>query len=254
MEGSLIGENNHLYYIDGRLFINSTLGCDSVCSYCYLDDIGLAKGRVLKKAETLDMIEIIDVNVSNGIWDPLNTIVSFGCYSDPWSLKSRQSTIDLIRYLDSLGFRITLSTKQYVQEDDLEILKKLKNGDNFFILISLPIVSEINQFEKGTSSLRLRLKSLENISKAKVNAAIYMKPYIPIISDKGIHDLRACIEAYNIPVILGRRFSESGTGAIAVVSESVVMREEESLAYLNMKKILEKITRVYEHSYEVFDI
>jgi len=53
------------------------------CNYCYLDRIGIPKGKIVKQIHADKIIKAINEN-SKTIWRPDKTLVSFGCYSDPW--------------------------------------------------------------------------------------------------------------------------------------------------------------------------
>ncbi len=249
----MFGEKKHLYYTNGRLFINNVLGCASNCSYCYLDEIGLAKGKILKEINANDIIFMLEEN-SESLWYPISTIVSFGCYSDPWAKLSRKNTIDIIKYLDENNYKITLSTKQYINTSDLNELIEIKNKNNLVFLISMPITTDILSHEKGTSSLRLRIKSIENLVTAGFKSAIYVKPFIPGVTIQGLPIIKNIMIDYDVPVVLGKLFTTNGTGELAVVSESIKFYENECAEYLIMKESLREVGSVYEHSYEVFSV
>jgi DNA repair photolyase len=251
MKEKMFGEKSHIYYTNDRLFINCVLGCASNCNYCYLDEIGLAKGKIITEINANDIISMLEENISS-LWHPISTIVSFGCYSDPWAKISRESTVDIIKYLDKNNYKITLSTKQYIDTSDLNKLLGIKNKNNLVFLISMPITTDISSHEKGTSSLRLRIKSIENLVAAGFKSAIYIKPFIPGVTSQGLPIIKSIMIDYDVPVVLGRLFSTDGTGELAVVSESVKFYENECAEYLNMKESLREVGSVYEHSYEVF--
>lgn len=246
----LFGENNHLYYINNRLFINCVLGCASDCNYCYLDEIGLAKGKIVSEVNSSEIISILEEN-PDSLWNPTKTLVQFGCYSDPWAKLSRNRTIDLIKWLDANNYKITLSTKQYIDTSDLNKLIGIENKYNVFFLISMPIVNDISSHEKGTSSLSLRLKSIENLIKFGFKVAIYIKPFIPGITINGLALFKSIMKDYNIPVIFGKLFTEDGTGKVAIVSETIVFYENECNEYYFMRNALSENGLVYGHSYEV---
>lgn len=85
-------------------------------------------------------------------------LVQFGCYSDPWAKLSRYRTIEIIKWLNANNYKITLSTKQYIDVSDLNKIIEIVNKNNLFFLISMPIVSNISSHENGTFSLQLRKK------------------------------------------------------------------------------------------------
>jgi DNA repair photolyase len=247
----LFGEKSHLYYINNRLFINSVLGCASNCNYCYLDEIGLAKGKIVSEVNSSEIISTLEEN-PDSLWNPAKTLVQFGCYSDPWAKLSRNRTIDLIKWLDANNYKITLSTKQYIDTSDLNKLIGIENKYNLFFLISMPIVNNISSQEKGTSSLLLRLNSIDNLKKAGFKVAIYVKPFISCVTITGISIFESIMKDYNIPIILGRLFTSDGTGKIAVVSEKIKFYDNECDEYYFMKNTLSEFGSVYEHSCDVF--
>jgi DNA repair photolyase len=189
MKEKIFGEKSHLYYTNNRLFINCVLGCESNCNYCYLDEIGLAKGKIVKEINANDIISMLEENIES-LWHPRSTIVQFGCYSDPWAKLSRERTIDIIKWLDKNNFKITLSTKQYIDIFDLNKLIGIKNKNNLVFLISMPVVTDISLHEKGTSSLRLRIKSIENLVNAGFNVAVYVKPFIYNVTIHGLSTIK----------------------------------------------------------------
>lgn len=249
----LIGENKHLFFNDGRLFINSALGCSSNCSYCYLDDIGLAKGRIIRKVDTDSIIQTLEAT-KNILWNPIETVISFGCYSDPWSHSSRDSTIKIIQYLDKLNCSISLSTKQFVKSSHIEKLSSIKNKNNLVFLISLPIIVDMKFHEKGTCSVQERILSISNLKALGFTVALYVKPFLQGITIKGISTIQSAMIDFHIPIILGRHFKADGEGRKSVVSNTILFNETECNEYRFMYEKLSKVGSICEHSYEVFNL
>lgn len=252
LEKGIIGENNHLFFNNGRLFINSELGCLSRCEYCYLNEIGLTTGKITSSIDANTIIDTINLNPLN-LWSPENNIVAFGCYSDPWGIPSKGKTIAIMQYLDALGYKVTISTKQFIRQSDLDCLGDIDRR-RFVFLISLPLPDSIALFEKGTSSLRQRIKSIEALLNNNFRVAVYIKPFIEGHTIRGFEALSNIFKTYKIPAILGRVFTDNDqkNGQKAVVSNSVHLYEEDSEEYLRMKNALQEITTVYENSYSVF--
>jgi DNA repair photolyase len=248
----MIGENNFLFYNRGRLFINSRVGCLAGCSYCYLDKIGIPKGKVTKQTYADDIIRAIEKN-SKTIWRPRNTFVSFGCYSDPWDDYSKHHTKKIMMFLDRLGYKATLSTKQPVNLVDLNGLHSLKKK-NFYFLISIPFAKEISKMEKGTGSLHERINSVKVLHQNGFNVAIYIKPFFEKKTAKSFPEIINVLQCIHVPVILGRSFVSSfdEKGSKAIISNSHTLVESESKEYFKIKSILEEYTKVYENSFQVF--
>jgi DNA repair photolyase len=252
-EQNLVGENKHLFFNDDRLFINSALGCSSNCDYCYLDDIGLAKGKIIQKVDTDTIIQALE-ETKNILWSPRETVISFGCYSDPWSYSSRDSTIEIIQYLDKFNCRISLSTKQFVKTSHLQKLLLIENKNNLVFLISLPIITDIQAHEKGTCSAEERINSISNLKKLGFNAALYVKPFLQGITIKGVDIIESSMNDFQVPLILGRHFTADGEGKVSVVSNTIIFNETECEEYRFMYERLSKIGSICEHSYEVFNL
>lgn len=248
----IIGEGNFLFYNQGRLFINCRLGCLAKCDYCYLSDIGIPKGQIVSQINANQIIRAIKAN-SKTFWRPDRTLVSFGCYSDPWDYYSKHHTKKIMMFLNELGYKVTLSTKQSIKLADLKQLDRL-NRNHFFFLISLPVPNEILKREQGTSSLRDRINSLKALHNNRFNVALYIKPFFEIQTAKNIPTIIEILKSYRVPVILGRLFVDcsKNIGKKAVITNSNILVESENEEYFNVKTILQKYTTVYENSYQVF--
>ena len=85
-----------------RLFINTSLGCSSNCSYCYLPKLKYSKGKKLDTYITADVL-IEQVNLYDNFKEGKEgTLISFGCYSECWDEQNKPQTIKLIKYYDSI--------------------------------------------------------------------------------------------------------------------------------------------------------
>ncbi|MDU9050902.1 MAG: radical SAM protein [Candidatus Electrothrix sp. Rat3] len=248
----IIGENNFLFYNKKRLFINSRVGCLARCNYCYLDRIGIPRGKIAKQIQPADIIRVIGKNLKT-IWKPDDTLASFGCYSDPWDAYSKHHTKKIMTFLNQNKYRVTLSTKQAVNSIDLEEIYSLDKSYLYF-LISIPVANEISVMEKGTSSLRQRIESIKVLHENGFNVAIYIKPFLGDTTLKSLPEIVKILQCISLPVILGKLFvSSPGTkGNKAVVSNSYILVESETREYFNVKNILQQYTTVYENSFQIF--
>ncbi|MCI5140861.1 MAG: hypothetical protein D3909_03855 [Candidatus Electrothrix sp. ATG1] len=249
----IIGEHNFLFYNQERLFINTRLGCLARCNYCYLDDIGIPKGIIVKQTNANNIINAISEK-SRTIWKPEKTLASFGCYSDPWDDYSKYHTKKIMVFLNQIGYRVTLSTKKAVKSIDLKEIHFL-NKKHLYFLISIPVANEIATMEKGTSSLYNRINSIETLHNNGFNVAIYIKPFIENKTLKSLPKIIEVLKQFRIPVILGRLFVSSSDkkGARVVISKRHFLTESESKEYFDVKKILQRYTTVYENSFQIFD-
>ncbi|MBF4218549.1 hypothetical protein C5616_25645, partial [Vibrio anguillarum] len=91
-------ETVYVYGSKDRLFINTTLGCRSRCSYCYLPSLDYEVGASNLMIKDSDyVIEMVESR-SDFIQGKKGTIISLGCYSECWDEPVRESTLALITY------------------------------------------------------------------------------------------------------------------------------------------------------------
>ena len=162
----------------------------------------------------------------------------------------------IMLFLNRLGYRVTLSTKQAVDQIDLEEIRSLDKSYLYF-LISIPFANEIAKMEKGTSSLCQRIESIKNLYENGFNVAIYIKPFFEGKTSKSLPKIIEILQHFKIPVILGRLFAsfpdKDKKRNRAVVSNSHVLVESENKEYFNVKDMLQRYTIVYENSFQIFD-
>lgn len=118
----------------------------------------------------------------------------------------------------------------------------------------MPIAVDNYKYELGTSSIQDRIDSIKNVLSSGFYAALYIKPFLPNITRNGLSIYQYIIKKFNIPIILGRKFSPIGTGKEVMISKFKKFYEEERLDYLTLKRNLELLTTVYENSTDLFEI
>ena len=88
--GYLYAKNND------RIVINTCLGCNGACSYCYLPRLGYNNKSndllVREASQIIKDIEESEINIDE------KTLITLGCFSECWDEKNRPQTIELIRY------------------------------------------------------------------------------------------------------------------------------------------------------------
>ena len=135
-----------------RLFVNTSLGCNANCSYCYLPNLNYSKGKELNTYITAEEL-IKQIETYKDFKTGKNgTLISFGCYSECWDEINKPQTIKLIKYFLEKGNQIQFATKRYVDYKDLiDVSKFIKYYNQLTIFISSATISEWNKFEKGTN-------------------------------------------------------------------------------------------------------
>lgn len=74
-----------------RIFLNTSIGCDCMCRYCYLPDIGVVGVEYFGHQKVFD--ELISLPYYKP--GPMGSVLSIGCYSECFSPENRQETLSL---------------------------------------------------------------------------------------------------------------------------------------------------------------
>lgn len=236
-----------------RLFINTSLGCTANCSYCYLPLLNYSKGKKLNTYisanEIIEQIKLYD-NFKEG---KDGTLISFGCYSECWDEQNKHQTIALIKYFLDKGNPIQISTKKYVDYNDLtDINNSIQYYGQLTIFISSATISEWNKFEKGTTNPTERFKSFEISNKLNIPVILYIKPILYDITLKDVDKYIDVIKKYGIKhVVVGSIIKTNGTGEVAPFVNDNSMYTEPIEQENDIIKSLSTISKVYTKSIHV---
>lgn len=237
-----------------RIFLNSSIGCNAKCKYCYMDDLLINKQnkRFYNKENVLkrlrDMPEFVE--------GYLGTILTLGCYSECWSEDNRQDTIDLICELARSDNPIQIATKRQIEKKDIEYLAKhLRGKPQLFIYISIPTISQSQEMEKGTDAVDLRIRNFElNKISEKIQFVLYIRPVLSGVTIKDLRQYKGILEQYKIPCIVGDMLKKNKTGT---VSKNMVgagrLREEKVTDADEIIEQLKPYGQVYRHSTELIN-
>ncbi|UOW68216.1 radical SAM protein [Paraclostridium bifermentans] len=241
---------NLIYGDKNRIFINTALGCNSKCSYCYLTDIGINGQVQYFKAE--DIIKEIE-QMEQFQRGKDGTIISIGCYSECWDSNNKYETIKLLKYFINTENYVQLATKKEIKHDELkEINKLIKYKDQLNIYISIPTIFKSDLIEVGTDKVEKRLNNfkLKNLLK-NINFILYIKPVLKCITVVDIESYIGIIKKYNLNVVVGDILSiNSNSQKSSDVGEERLYEYKVDDAVF-IKKQLSKYTTVYTHSTEV---
>ncbi len=236
-----------------RLFINTSLGCTANCSYCYLPLLNYSKGKKLNTYisanEIIEQIKLYD-NFKEG---KDGTLISFGCYSECWDEQNKHQTLALIKYFLDKGNPIQISTKKYVDYNDLtDINNSIQYYGQLTIFISSATISEWNKFEKGTTNPIERFKSFEISNKLNIPVILYIKPILYDITLKDVDKYIDVIKKYGIKhVVVGSIIKTNGTGEVAPFVNDNSMYTEPIEQENDIIKSLSTISKVYTKSIHV---
>ncbi|MCF6172746.1 MAG: hypothetical protein L3J44_03045 [Campylobacteraceae bacterium] len=239
--------NNFLYGNSERLFLNTNLGCDSNCSYCYLPDLNLKKSQI----STDELLELLE-NGNDFIKGKNGTILSIGCYSECWDNKNRKDTINLINKLLKYENPIQISTKQQITPNEFRNIdiNRIKYYNNLIVYISSVSISQHNLYEKGTTEPLKRFSSFEIKEKYNIQMFLYLKPIIDNVTIKDLDSYMDIIQKYNIEAIVGKLFETSGRILAPITSGALRYSDKKQNDHKYIFDILKKYTKVYESSIE----
>ena len=234
-----------------RIFINTALGCEGGCQYCYLSKLGVSEERLEKSVE-----EILEILNEMEEYRPgrTGTILSLGCYSECLDAKNKKKTTELIRLLAKKGNYIQFATKKEITVEELLEIDSLATFPNQIgVYLSVPTISESRILEPGTDDVGLRLSPLEYAQELKnIYFVLYIKPVIPNITKKDVELYRRMMERYQIPAIIGPMLDLKGDETSVLVGEDKLAEQEsEDLEFLD--RALSESGKTYRHSTEIID-
>lgn len=245
---------DYIFGTNKRLFINTSLGCNSSCSYCYLPFLNLSIGERVQKSttfeEVLSRIKKIDLFTTGR----QGTIISIGCYSECWDEKNRETTKKLISYFLATGNPVQFATKRQINWRELVFLKnEIQWSGQLIVFISCATVSEWASYEQGTSPPDKRFSGFLISDKLLIPSCLYIKPVLKGITIRDKREFSEVMKKYNVPSVVGSRFSNLVSDKLAPVGNGklycYIDPEEIQLA-----RYLQKFGEVYQFSTDLINI
>lgn len=241
-------DNGYLFSKDDkRIFINTSLGCQGDCAYCYLPKLGYTKRNKYNRVSAERIIKMVD---ENDVLIKENTLITLGCFSECWDDYNKLETLKLIKYFLEKGNQVQLSTKKKIFISEIEeIFPLIEYYGQLIIYVSVATISKHDSLEKNTENID---KRLETFYISKVPVVLYIKPVIQNVTIKDLELYKEYIKYYNIKdVVVGSLFKNN------ISSESVPFLKENILFYNPVSdedvifSELSKICNVYRRSTEV---
>lgn len=190
-----------------RIFINPALGCQSNCSYCYLEDEGFTLGSPIEK--TINYEDAIALVEKSGLFvaGKKGSIISIGCFSECWDKKNIETTKNIILYFLKKRNPIQFATKRCVSPDQVnEIAKNIQWKGQLCLFISSATITNWKKYEKGTTTPRLRFKHLKQLIRMGISTYLYIKPVIDEITILDIDIYKKILMENNCDAVIGSRF------------------------------------------------
>lgn len=238
-----------------RLFINTGLGCKCGCQYCYLPDIGI--GEVVRNIDKSIIIDEIERREKDGefITGAQGTIVSFGCFTECWDNSTRKLTLEMLLYVLDKGNYIQISTKEFIEKKDIELLcSHLMFRNQLTINVSIPVYYESKQIEPNAEDVNRRIENFKYNKRYGMDVLLYIKPFLEDITMGSLDVYRKLIQRYELSVIIGKYLHvnrEKGNELQMVGGKE--MWQVESEQRRKLVEILRRITKVYENSVQVIE-
>ncbi|MCI8892975.1 MAG: hypothetical protein HFH34_16940 [Eubacterium sp.] len=238
-----------------RLFINTGMGCKGGCQYCYLPNIDI--GEVITNIDKTIIIDEVEKREKDGEFIPgaQGTIVSFGCFTECWDKSIRKLTLEMLIYFLAKGNYIQISTKEYIEQKDMELLcSHLMFKNQLTINVSMPVYYEAKQIEPNTEDVNKRIENFKYNKQYGMDVLLYIKPVLEDITIGSLDVYKKLVQRYDLSVIVGKYLyvnREKGN-SLQMVGEQE-MWQMESEQQRKLVEILRRITKVYENSIQIIE-
>lgn len=232
-----------------RIFLNTSLGCDCRCQYCYLADVGITG------VERFCHQQVFDELINLPCFEPGagGSVLSIGCYSECFSPENRQETVSLIKKIAPLGNHIQLATKKRIEIGDLmELDRHAQYKNQIGIFISVPTLSQSSIIEIGTDNARERLEVLEYQHLFhNLYFVMYIKPVLPGITRNDISEYCQILQDYRVKCVVGGLLhpQPNKQSDTTLVGQSWFLETNEDQSYI--MDSLHPYTAVYRHSVDI---
>lgn len=248
-------DTGYLYAKDkNRIFINTCLGCNGGCAYCYLPKMGYKNNEQSLEIRSANQI-LADIKNSSYNIDE-NTLITLGCFSECWDKQNKPQTIELIKYFLSQGNQVQLSTKKQITLEEVMQFKELiQYLGQFVIFVSSASIREWEKFERNTDNPTNRFRTFDISNKLDIPTVLYMKPILQGITRQDIDLYKQVISTYHVKdVVVGSIFKEQQS------EETVHFSNKNQLFYnpvsdeMVIKNSLRDICNVYSRSSQVMQV
>lgn len=238
-----------IYGTDERIFINTALGCNAGCKYCYLPYLGYERKKKMISGEMAIRILKNMPSFKRGI---NGTILSIGCYSECLDIRNIEETKKIIQEILPFENRIQLATKQLVTREVCDLIRENRMyTEQMKVYISMPTVSLIAQLEPGTVSEKMRIRNIETCMKYDVSPVLYIKPFMESITDADLDKYIKILKNYKIPAVVGGYLYTRKKDMVADVGNGRLYETGKTERRKEFIEELRKYAEVYEHSTEL---
>ncbi|MDS1311492.1 hypothetical protein [Marinobacter xiaoshiensis] len=220
-----------------RIFVNTALGCNSSCSYCYLPAEGYRTG--VPPEVNISLEAAINLIRSSGLYvqGRYGTIISIGCFSECWDSSNLQKTKGIISWALKNGNPVQMATKRVVFPNQVkDHCELIQWKGQYSIFLSSATISQWKEFERGTSNPFKRFYHIGDLISLGVVCYIYIKPVIEGVTLKDGLIYSDIANEKGCGVVIGSRFDDSVSDGVPAPIDSVsglrmvASNEEDQLA------------------------
>ncbi|MBL1264142.1 hypothetical protein [Candidatus Methylomicrobium oryzae] len=237
-----------------RIFINPALGCQSSCSYCYLEHEGFTLGQQPSFRETAEKL-IYAVYLKDFQPGKNGTVISIGCFSECWDKSNIEVSKKIISYFLSHGNPVQFATKRSVNPSQIkEILPQILWKGQLTLFVSCASITEWKTYEKGTTNPALRFKHIGNLVELGLMTYIYIKPVIEGVTIKDTNLFLKIALHQKCDVVVGSLFVYSENKVPDSPIPSTQLYIKESIDEINIINAFAGVSKVYRNSIDAVNI
>ncbi|WP_139044329.1 hypothetical protein [Marinobacterium stanieri] len=235
-----------------RIFINPALGCQSNCSYCYLEDEGFSLGSAVdKEISSEQCIELVE---ESGLFIPgeNGSIISIGCFSECWDKKNIETTKNIILYFLKKRNPVQFATKRSVKPYQvIEIANNILWKGQLCLFVSSASITHWKKIEKGTTIPKQRFRHLKQLISMGILSHLYIKPVIDDITILDLDAYKEILVSTSCDVVVGSRFSKHQNSVLSSPLPSISgLKVINSTDEHQIKLALNELGKVYSTSVE----
>lgn len=234
-----------------RMYVNTALGCNGNCKYCYLPELGATHVKYFSAENVIQEFRKVEFfkKGKNG------TVISIGCYSECLDKTNKKQTKDLIAYFLQYNNYIQLATKQaFSYEEFEEIDKKLRYDGQLHIYISLPTYTYAEEIEPYCARPDARISVLKEKARFKnIKIYLYIKPVLRNITICDVGKYKELMKKYDVSCVVGEMLYQNCTTGKQIQVGEDLFYEQDSIESKRIREALTLNGVVYKNSIDTIE-
>ena len=210
---------------ENRVFLNNILHCDAKCTYCYLKQPKLSNivnKTIIPSSELIKQLE----NIKGFKYGSNGTIVTVGSFSECFSSKVINETVQLINHFLKKGNYVQAATKKQISDGVLKSFSSnIKFKNQLTVFTTVAVITDNDIVESGADGLTKRLENFIRAQKYSIDCVLYIKPVLDGITINDVSKYIQIITDYNIDnVSVGGLYSEEGQGECKSFTDDILRK------------------------------